>query len=75
MVEALFSVHFSEGYDIGDRKAFHLDLYRTKNFREVKQLGITEIWGAKNTATIIEWANKISKHLPKKTIKIYFSGK
>jgi len=47
---------------------YHLDLYRTKNFREVKALGITEIWGAPESITIIEWANKIKRYLPKKTI-------
>lgn len=43
----------------------HLDLYRTKNFREVKNLGITELWGAKNTITCIEWADKIKRHVPR----------
>jgi tRNA threonylcarbamoyladenosine biosynthesis protein TsaE len=52
---------------------YHLDLYRTKNFREVKALGITEWWGKPTTVTVIEWADKIKKHLPKKTIFIYFS--
>lgn len=51
---------------------YHLDLYRTKNYREVKALGITETWGKKNTVTIIEWADKIKKHLPKKTFFLYF---
>lgn len=52
---------------------FHLDLYRLKNFREVKTLGLPEIWGKKNTVTLIEWANKIKKYLPKKTIFLHFS--
>lgn len=51
---------------------YHLDLYRTKSFREAKALGITEIWGKKNTVTLIEWADKIKKHLPKKTIYLQF---
>ena len=53
---------------------YHLDLYRTKNFKEVGQLGITEVWGKKNTLTVIEWADKIAKHLPKKAYKIYFEA-
>ncbi len=57
----------------GRRAAFyHLDLYRAKNFREVKALGITEMWGQKGTLTVIEWADKIKKHLPKKAVAIYF---
>lgn len=46
---------------------YHLDLYRTKNFREVTALGLLEIWGRKDTLTFIEWADKIKRHLPKKT--------
>jgi tRNA threonylcarbamoyladenosine biosynthesis protein TsaE len=51
---------------------FHLDLYRTKNYKEVKALGITEFWGNPNTVTFIEWADKIKKYLPKKTFFIKF---
>ncbi len=51
---------------------YHLDLYRAKNFREVKALGITELWGKPKTITVIEWADKVKKHLPKKTSFIYF---
>jgi tRNA threonylcarbamoyladenosine biosynthesis protein TsaE len=50
----------------------HLDLYRTKNFREVKALGLLEVWGRPDTITLIEWADKIKKHLPKKTAIINF---
>lgn len=50
----------------------HLDLYRIKNFAEFKSLGITEFWGKKNFLTVIEWADKIKKYLPKKTSYIYF---
>ncbi len=46
---------------------YHLDLYRTKNFKEVEGLGITEWWGHPKTITVIEWADKISKSLPKQT--------
>lgn len=51
---------------------FHLDLYRTKNYKEVKALGLNEFWGKPNTITFIEWADKIKKHLPKKTTTINF---
>lgn len=53
---------------------YHLDLYRTKNFREVKTLGIEEFWGQKNTITAIEWADKIKKHLPAKAKFFIFEG-
>jgi len=44
---------------------YHLDLYRTKNFREVKSLGFLEVWGRPDTVTLIEWADKIKKYLPR----------
>jgi len=53
---------------------YHLDLYRTKNFREVKALGLLEVWGRPDTITLIEWADKIKKHLPKNTMIIKFSS-
>lgn len=55
----------------GDKIIFyHLDLYRTKSFREVESLGITEWWGHPETITVIEWADKITEYLPKQTIHI-----
>ena len=51
---------------------YHLDLYRIKDFNDAKQLGLTEFWGQPNTLTVIEWADKIKKHLPKKTLTIRF---
>lgn len=51
---------------------YHLDLYRTKDLREVKALGLMEIWGQPSTLTLIEWADKIKKTLPKNTITIKF---
>ena len=50
----------------------HLDLYRTKSFREIKSLGLTELWGQKNTVTFIEWADKIKRHWPKNINVIKF---
>ena len=52
----------------------HLDLYRTKNFKDVKALGLTELWQDPCTITVIEWADKIKKYLPKKAIKIEFKS-
>ncbi len=51
---------------------YHLDLYRTKNFKEIRALGLTEFWGKPQSVTLIEWADKIFKHLPKKTKIIVF---
>jgi tRNA threonylcarbamoyladenosine biosynthesis protein TsaE len=53
---------------------YHLDLYRTKNFSEVKALGLLEVWGRPDTVTLIEWADKIKKYLPKKSKIIKFKN-
>lgn len=50
----------------------HLDLYRIKNFPEAAALGLAEVWGKKNTITVIEWADKIKKHLPPGAVFIHF---
>ncbi len=51
---------------------YHLDLYRTKNFKEVEGLGLQEIWGRPEVITVIEWADKIKPHIPKNAIQINF---
>jgi tRNA threonylcarbamoyladenosine biosynthesis protein TsaE len=51
---------------------YHLDLYRTKNFKEVKALGLLEVWGRPDTVTLIEWADKIKTYLPGKSKIIKF---
>lgn len=52
---------------------YHLDLYRTNSFQEVKELGLEDFMGREQTITVIEWAEKIKTHLPKKTIWINFT--
>ncbi len=49
----------------------HADLYRTAGFKEIESLSIPELWGKPHIITIIEWADKIKKHLPPSTINIY----
>ncbi len=52
---------------------YHLDLYRSKDFKEIKTLGIEEIWNRPETITVIEWADKITPQLPSNTITIQFN--
>ena len=52
----------------------HLDLYRIKNFKEAKALGLTEMWQRPDTVTVIEWADKIERHLPRGAWKLKFSN-
>jgi tRNA threonylcarbamoyladenosine biosynthesis protein TsaE len=60
-------------YRKGHRDFFHVDLYRIKNMAEFKALGIAQTWQQANTTYIIEWADKVSRALPKGTIIIKFA--
>jgi tRNA threonylcarbamoyladenosine biosynthesis protein TsaE len=62
-------------YEAKKKKLFiyHLDLYRTESLTEIQALGIEELWGQKDSVTIIEWADKMEGHLPKNTTYIYFA--
>ena len=51
---------------------YHMDLYRIHGYKDITALGVPELWGKKNNIFIIEWADKIKKHLPPKTIYINF---
>ncbi len=50
---------------------YHLDLYRTKSFKDIESLGVTQWWSHPETVTVIEWADKIQKHLPTTAQIIY----
>ncbi|HAG27191.1 TPA: tRNA (adenosine(37)-N6)-threonylcarbamoyltransferase complex ATPase subunit type 1 TsaE [Patescibacteria group bacterium] len=52
---------------------YHLDLYRTNNFSEVKSLGVEQYWGHPETITVIEWADKILDQLPKEALLFKFT--
>lgn len=51
---------------------FHIDLYRIEDEKDIRELGLQEIWNDPKNIVAIEWAEKIKKVLPKKRIDIYF---
>lgn len=51
---------------------YHFDLYRINNIAELVELGFQEIINNPKNITVIEWAEKIGKKLPKRTIRIKF---
>lgn len=51
---------------------YHFDLYRLENETELEALGFEEYFYG-NGVTIIEWADKMKKLLPKDRLEIYFS--
>jgi len=57
-------------YALSSNKFYHVDLYRIENSESLKNLGLSEIIGSKDSITAIEWAEKL-KPLPKKRIEIH----
>ncbi len=55
---------------------YHVDLYRLEGNLEdeVRDLGLTDVWGRKDNIVAIEWAEKIKDILPKGTIWISFQN-
>ena len=60
-------------YKVGKKDFYHVDLYRIGSLKEFTALGISQTWQQPNSTYIIEWADKISRILPKGTIIIRFS--
>jgi tRNA threonylcarbamoyladenosine biosynthesis protein TsaE len=61
--------------DVKDfRSLYHVDLYRLegKIEPELEGIGLTDFWKDKDSIVLIEWAEKITKLLPEKTIWVKF---
>lgn len=54
------------------RKAYHVDLYRIREMKDLDALGLRGILGDPSNIVLIEWAEKIKKILPKETIWLTF---
>jgi len=50
----------------------HVDCYRLKDTKELNTLGLHDYLGKPNVITVIEWAEKIKKIFPPKTIWLKF---
>lgn len=61
-------------YPAGEKNFYHLDLYRLEGELEgeIENLGLLDLWGRKENVVVIEWAEKITKLLPKDTKVINF---
>ncbi len=61
-------------YRVGKINFYHVDLYRLEGNleREIENLGLKDFWGRPENITVIEWAEKIKRHLPPGTIWIKF---
>jgi len=61
-------------YPIPDHSHFrtliHLDLYRINDWADIDNLGIDELWQEGQNLIVIEWADRIKKHLPPQYLEI-----
>lgn len=68
--------HIPERTKMGENKIFnhliHIDAYRLEGERELIDLGWEDIRRDNRNLIFIEWADRVSKILPKDHIKIYF---
>jgi len=53
----------------------HIDAYRLVNPEDIITIGANEYWQRPDTVTVIEWADKIKKILPRQTKFIRFKIK
>lgn len=51
---------------------YHIDLYRAEREKDIEGLGVEEIMNNRNNITVIEWAEKMGKILPKNRIDVKF---
>lgn len=58
------------------KKLVHIDAYRIKKAHDLIAIGAKEYFNQPGTITVIEWADKIKKILPRKTkfVKIQLRG-
>jgi tRNA threonylcarbamoyladenosine biosynthesis protein TsaE len=70
---ALMKVYKIRGGKI--KKFIHIDAYRLKKPKDIISLGVQEYFNRLENVIIIEWADKIKKILPKKTIYIKINSK
>lgn len=63
-------------YDLGSKNFYHIDFYRLETGieREVRNLGIEEIWNDPKNIVVIEWAEKIKKMVPENATWIEFKN-
>ena len=54
----------------GIKNLVHIDCYRIKNPQEITDIGAPEYFGRPDMITVIEWAEKIKKILPRQKIEI-----
>lgn len=60
-----------EGYDVGDRRAFHLDLYRIADPGELEWLGLDSL-AEPGAIVLVEWPERGAGALPPVDLELHF---
>ncbi len=53
---------------------FHVDLYRLKNYWEIKAFDLDEHWDSPENLVVIEWPERLETYLPKSRYEINFKN-
>lgn len=64
---------FLKIYNANGKTINHIDLYRSANISDLREIGLDEIFES-NAITVIEWADRLEDNLPKKRIDIYIES-
>lgn len=54
------------------RNLYHIDAYRLKNPRELLELGFNDLIKNPENLVVVEWADRVTKLLPKNILRIVF---
>lgn len=65
--------HLTRGEEINC--LYHVDLYRLESLKQIKEVGIKDIFYDKKAVVVIEWPEKAKKILPKKRWEVFFKQK
>jgi|CXWL01.1.fsa_nt_gi tRNA threonylcarbamoyladenosine biosynthesis protein TsaE len=53
---------------------YHVDLYRLKNYWEIKAFDLDELWDRSENLIVIEWPQRLESYLPKSRYEINFKN-
>lgn len=56
----------------GDRKVYHLDLYRINHTAELFDLGYEDLFSPGDAISLIEWAERADRVLPPRHLSVHF---
>jgi len=68
----LMKIYEVKGLNLKIKVLCHIDAYRIKLAKDLSAVGIEEYFNRTDTITVVEWADKIKKILPKRTRYVKF---